>query len=164
MVRIHENRSKADRWTGLICPNTFRKISTYIRVSGFCHALSNGANCFEVTHNGHRFTVNLNDRTCSCRFWQLSGLPCPHAISCIYFCSKQLDEFIAPCYYVSEYKKTYEHCMQPVEGRTSWPISDRERPLPPKYVKMPGRPKKERKREVGEKKKPAKGKMSKKEQ
>ena len=162
MVRIHENRSKADRWTGLICPNTFRKISTYIRVSGFCHALSNGANCFEVTHNGHRFTVNLNDRTCSCRFWQLSDLPCPHAISCIYFCSKQLDEFIAPCYYVSEYKKTYEHCMQPVEGRTSWPISDRERPLPPKYVKMPGRPKKERKREVGEKKKPAKGKMSKK--
>ena len=162
MVRIQENRSKADRWTGLICPNTFRKISTYIRVSGFCHALSNGANCFEVTHNGHRFTVNLNDRTCSCRFWQLSDLPCPHAISCIYFCSKQLDEFIAPCYYVSEYKKTYEHCMQPVEGRTSWPISDRERPLPPKYVKMPGRPKKERKREVGEKKKPAKGKMSKK--
>jgi hypothetical protein len=36
----------------------------------------------------------------------------------------------------------------------SWPISEREKPLAPPYVKMPGRPKKERKRESTEKPKP----------
>ena len=30
MVRIQENRSKADKWIGLVCPNTFKKINSYI--------------------------------------------------------------------------------------------------------------------------------------
>jgi len=86
MVRIHENRNKAERWTSLICPNTYKKLMTYITASGFYQVISNGNNCYEVTYWDHRFTVNLDERTCSCRFWQLSGLPCPHAISCIYYC------------------------------------------------------------------------------
>ena len=35
MVRIQENRSTVDRWTRLIYPNTFKKISTYISIFGF---------------------------------------------------------------------------------------------------------------------------------
>ena len=162
MVRIQKNRSKADKWIGLVCPNTFKKINSYISVSGFCHAVSNGNGQYEVTYYQHRFTVDMAEKTCLCRFWQLSGLPCPHAISCIYYESKQLDEFIASCYHVDKYKSTYEHCLLPVEGRAAWPTSDREKPLPPRYVKMPGRPKKERKRDEGEKKKPPKGKLLKK--
>ena len=30
MVRIQENRSKADKWIGLVCPKTFKKINSYI--------------------------------------------------------------------------------------------------------------------------------------
>ena len=30
MVRIQKNRSKADKWIGLVCPNTFKKINSYI--------------------------------------------------------------------------------------------------------------------------------------
>ena len=69
MVRIHENRNKAERWTSLICPNTYKKLMTYVTASGFCHAISNGNNCYEVTYWDHRFTVNLDERTCSYRFW-----------------------------------------------------------------------------------------------
>jgi hypothetical protein len=146
MIRIHENRTKAERWTSPICPNTYKKMMTYITVSGFCHAISNGNNCYEVTYWDHKFTVNLEDIFCSCRFWQLSGLPCPHAISCIYYAGRCLEDFVARCYFVEEYNKTYAHCLQLVEGRAFWLVSDREKPLPPKYVRMPGRPKKERKR------------------
>ena len=49
-----------------------------------------------------------------------------------------------------------------MEGKAFWPVSNREKPLPPRYVRMPGRPKKERKRQDGEKKKPPQGKLSKK--
>jgi len=61
-----------------------------------------------------------------------------------------LDEFIAPCFSVSEYNKTYAHVLQPVEGPANWPISDMPSPEPPGFVKMPGRPKTERRREPGE--------------
>lgn len=79
------------------------------------------------------------------------GLPCCHAISAIYKSSKKLDDFIDPCYSITEYIKTYQFCLQPVEGQESWPISDMPRPHPPAYVKMPGRKKTKRTREVGEK-------------
>jgi hypothetical protein len=135
---------------------------TYIIVSGFCHANSNGNNYYEVTYWDHRFTVNLEDITCSCRFWQLSSLPCPHAISYIYYAGRCLEDFVARCYFVEEYNKIYAHYLQHVEGRAFWPVSNREKPLPPKYVRMPGRLKKERKRQDGEKKKPTRGRLSKK--
>lgn len=64
--------------------------------------------------------------------------------------SKHLDDFIAPCFSILEYKKTYQHCLHPVEGQHNWPISNMPRPLPPAYIRMPGRPKTQRTREPGE--------------
>jgi hypothetical protein len=61
-----------------------------------------------------------------------------------------LDDFIAPCYSVQAYLRTYAHVLQPIEGPGNWSISDMLRPVPPHYVKMPGRPKTERRREEGE--------------
>ncbi|XP_039850356.1 uncharacterized protein LOC120708958 [Panicum virgatum] len=150
MVGIQENRAKAEKWKGTICPNIFKKLKMNIVRSGNYYVLWNGQDGFEVQEKEHRrYTVNLQERTCTCRYWQISGLPCCHAISSIYMASKQLDDFIAPCFKISEYMMTYQYCLQPVQGPDNWPISDMPKPLPPAYVKMPGRPKTER-REPGE--------------
>ena len=152
MVRIQQNRAKAEKWTGTICPNVFKKLKLNIDRSAGCYVLWNGENGFEVKEKDKmKWTVNLDKRTCSCRYWQLSGLPCAHAINAIYTSSKSLDEYIDPCYSISQYMKTYQFCLQPVEGEHSWPVSDMPRPDPPAYVKMPGRKKTKRIKEVGEK-------------
>jgi hypothetical protein len=152
MVRIQENRAKVEKWTGAICPNVFKKLKLNIERSGSCYVLWNGQDGFEVKEKDKmKWTVNLEQRTCTCRYWQLSGLPCCHAISAIYTSSKSLDDFIDPCYSITEYMKTYQFCLQPVEGQQTWPISDMPRPHPPAYVKMPGRKKTKRTREVSEK-------------
>lgn len=151
MIWICDQRVKVDRWVTRICPNILKKLNAYISESGFCHAISNGESKFEVKHYGHRFTVNLDTKESSCRYWQLSGLPCPHAISCIYFKTNTLDDCIASCYSVSDFRETYNYCLQPMEGMTIWPISDRPKLRAPGYVRMPGRPRKERRREPTEK-------------
>ncbi|WVZ75505.1 hypothetical protein U9M48_023551 [Paspalum notatum var. saurae] len=151
MVRIQENRARAQNWAGTICPNIFKKLKVNIIRSRNCDVLWNGVDGFEVQEKEtHRFIVNLNERTCTCRYWQLLGLPCYHAISCIYKALKVLDEFIAPCFIVSCYNNIYAHALQPVEGPTNWPSVDMPRPEPLGFVKMPGRPKTERRREPGE--------------
>jgi hypothetical protein len=61
-----------------------------------------------------------------------------------------MDDYIANCYSIVQYHKTYAHVLQPIEGPRNYPISDMPRPEPPAYVKMPGRPKTERRRKVGE--------------
>ncbi|WVZ53833.1 hypothetical protein U9M48_004722 [Paspalum notatum var. saurae] len=116
-----------------------------------------GAQAILNTHPQHwsrawfRFTVDLVKKECSCRYWQLSGLSCPHAISSIYYKTNSLDEYVADCYKVEQFKKIYSHCLEPVEGMHSWPVSDRPKLKAPGYIRMPGRPKTERRREPQEK-------------
>jgi hypothetical protein len=69
MVRIHDNRIKAERWKTKICPNILKKMTTYITHSGKCHAICNGAAQFEVMHFDNRFKVDLDNKVCSCRYW-----------------------------------------------------------------------------------------------
>jgi alpha-galactosidase len=57
---------------------------------------------------------------------------------------------------VEHFKNTYAHCLEPLEGIEGWPISDRPKLRAPGYIKMPGRPKKERTREPTEKPKATK--------
>jgi len=123
MVRIQENRTKAEKWQGTICPNVFKKLKLDIERSAKSYVLWNGQDGFEVKEKDKmKFTVNLGEGTCSCRYWQLSGLPCCHAISAIYMSSQNLDKFIHPCFSITEYMKTYQFCLQPVEGQEGWPV------------------------------------------
>lgn len=83
MVRISDQRKCSDRWSTVICPGILKKLNVYITESAYCHAICNGADSVEVKHHTHKFTVQLDKKECSYRYWQLSGLPCPHAIACI---------------------------------------------------------------------------------
>ena len=150
MVRIQENRTGSSKWTGMVCSNVFKKLKMNIELSSKCYVLWNGEDGFEVQERDDRkYIVNLQKRECSCRYWQLLGLPCCHAISSIYKASFKIEDYIAPFYSIEAYKNTYQHVLQPFEGPENWPTSSMPRPLPPAFVKMPSRPKIER-REQGE--------------
>ena len=120
MARIAENKAKSQSWAGTICPNIFKKLKLNVRRSSICQVLYNGKEGFEVMEGTwRRFTVSLDRYTCSCRYWELSGLPCCHAISCIYTVGKELDDYIAPCYRIDVYDQVYSQVLQPVEGKES---------------------------------------------
>ena len=145
-VRIQQNIAKSAKWNSRICPNIRKKLNMYINLAQYCTAIWNGKDGYEVKDKNRRYTIDIGARTCSCRYWQLSGIPCHHAVTAIYLSSLQLEDFIADCYSVVEYNKIYDHCMLPMEGMGQWPTDPRQ-PQPPAYVKMPGRPRKERRRE-----------------
>lgn len=85
MVRIQENNDKWPKWTGTVCPNIMKKLEKMINELAHCAAISNGNNCFEVTQRmQYRFKVDLTNWTCSCRYWQLSSLPCAHVVCVIH--------------------------------------------------------------------------------
>ncbi|WVZ81449.1 LOW QUALITY PROTEIN: hypothetical protein U9M48_028824, partial [Paspalum notatum var. saurae] len=48
-------------------------------------------------------------------------------------------------------QKIYNHCLEPVEGMHSWHVSDMPKLRAPSYIRMPGKPKTERRREPQEK-------------
>ncbi|WVZ74822.1 hypothetical protein U9M48_022949 [Paspalum notatum var. saurae] len=137
MIRMHDMSTKVAMWQQGICPNILKKLKSQVNSSAYCHAISCGRDTFEVQHNDHKWTVDLeihlrcSTMIISGHYWQLAGLPCCHAISCIYYKTNKLDDYIASCF-------------TPVEGIQNWPTSQMAGPLPPKTLKMPGRPKKNR--------------------
>ncbi|KAL8470316.1 hypothetical protein ACS0TY_032966 [Phlomoides rotata] len=83
--RLVKNRDKAEtKWKGKLCPRiskilerNLEQVADYVPIKS--NRWSYQIRCF----NGGQYTVDLNQRRCSCRAWQLCGIPCTHAICAI---------------------------------------------------------------------------------
>lgn len=114
--------------------------------------LNNGARTFEVSFGNHGFIVHLAKKTCICRLWQLSGIPCCHSIAAIYFVGDNPDKYVSSWLTVEASLMAYEGALQPVNGEGLWPKTTCEPVLPPTNVRKHGRPKRCRRKEVNEEK------------
>ena len=71
---------------------------------------------FKVKNGLVSFIVDLTKRTYSCRKWDISGIPCCHVISCIFFNREATKKYIDDYYRVSTYKTCYEPVIDPING------------------------------------------------
>ncbi|CAN1821530.1 hypothetical protein LINPERHAP1_LOCUS29537 [Linum perenne] len=151
MEQIAVKRKLASNWKADICPKILRKLSGRARSVRYCHIIGNGKDGYEVRYkDGDRFTVRLDEKICSCRSWDLTGIPCPHAITCIISEGNDPEKYISEWYIVQKYWETYDNVMIPLDGHELWPPSQYAPVLPPHIRKMPGRPRKNRLRAVEE--------------
>ncbi|CAN1126135.1 hypothetical protein LINPERPRIM_LOCUS4848, partial [Linum perenne] len=78
-----------------------RKLDNAKQASYACHAIPNEVNSFEVRFQDKQMVVDLNNNSCTCRKWELSGIPCFHAVSCIYFLYRRPESYVDKCFEVS---------------------------------------------------------------
>ena len=65
---------------------------------------------FQCSHYlGEVMTVNLESTTYTCRKWDLTGIPCRHAIACISFVRKTPEDYIDPLYKRDNYLRAYAY-------------------------------------------------------
>lgn len=138
--------------TDKICPNIRKKIEKLKQQSRFCMASLGIDGSFEVKHliSRDRFIVSLDSRRCSCRMWDITGIPCIHGISAIHFMRHDEADYVHPYFTVEMYKKAYTFGLQAINGERMWPKSQGYPVQPPLIRKMPGRPKKKRTRDSDE--------------
>ncbi|XP_078436600.1 uncharacterized protein LOC144707369 [Wolffia australiana] len=106
---------------------------------------------FEVTDLGSRFVVDLLRRTCSCRYWEIRGIPCPHAITCIHWIKEDPVIFVSEWLKKDVYQLAYSYGIPPMNGQNLWSEADGSYVFPPLVRKQPGRPKLKRRIDVSEK-------------
>jgi len=71
---------------------------------------------------GFRFIVDLRNRTCFCRAWQGSGIPCKHAIAYITSIpGEKLEDHVDECYSVAKFKAAYEGAIPSIPDKSMWP-------------------------------------------
>ncbi|KAH1047902.1 hypothetical protein J1N35_038686 [Gossypium stocksii] len=121
-----------------------------------------GENGYELRNESYQYTVDLSQRICSCRSWQISGIPCSYACAAMYHLGLQPDEYKHKYYHIDTYKKAYSFLMQPINRPHDWEITCIQPVLPAIERKMSGKPKKNRRMAKNEPKKLKPGHLSRK--
>ncbi|XP_078446359.1 uncharacterized protein LOC144715302 [Wolffia australiana] len=96
---------------------------------------------FEVMIFGEGYVVDLRAQKCSCRYWALRGIPCPHAITCIHWIKDDPKNFVSDCYKRDMYQRAYHMGIPLMNMRNMWDEDELTYVFPPLVKRQPGRPK-----------------------
>ncbi|KAK1425488.1 hypothetical protein QVD17_20840 [Tagetes erecta] len=95
--------------------------------------------------------VDLDKRTCSCRKWEITCMPCKHAVACIWTLESPdqqeavAETWVNKVYWLQTWKDVYSHTLEAINGRLMWrPSRCPTRLIAPKHHTQVGRPKKKR--------------------
>ncbi|WVZ11151.1 hypothetical protein V8G54_015681 [Vigna mungo] len=169
MKRWATNRSRVNSFKSAICPKILSRLrkealltqywipSTSYALLMLPHVDSWSAEkIFEVrhvSHTGDKYVVNIDESSCSCRKWSLSGIPCAHALTTMRFLNLNEEDYIPACFHTSTYQQIYSSIIYPINGNNLWEVTQYEDVMPPSKRKLPSRPKKKRRLEQWELKK-----------
>ncbi|PWA42377.1 hypothetical protein CTI12_AA545420 [Artemisia annua] len=98
----------------------------------------------DVRKKDEAYSVNLMTKTCHCKLWQLSGVPCIHAVAAFMHFKMEPKVGVSDWYSQSKWFDIYQYSIKPVFGSKFWKPTSNALPFPPIVKKMPGRPKKNR--------------------
>ncbi|XP_076929639.1 uncharacterized protein LOC143594136 [Bidens hawaiensis] len=155
MERNYKMSKKSHKWDGKFCCYCFADFATVffffavLLIYDVIFAadlllnwivIPSGGNAFEVRNVYEAYTVDLDNRECSCRLWQISGLPSLHSVSAMYYINNDPEDYASDWFRVEKFKETYTHYMKPLNGSKMWKSTPYIQPLPPNERRMPGRP------------------------
>ncbi|KAL0305557.1 UNVERIFIED_CONTAM: hypothetical protein Sradi_5973000 [Sesamum radiatum] len=152
MRRMQENRDRSNtKWKEKLCPKIQQILQKHASKVADCMPIKADDLHYQVScFDGSQHCVDLGAKSCSCKKWQLSGIPCKHACYAIYHQKQDPIDYVADCYSVDTYRKVYEPAIQPMSHEGLWSESLIIPPLPPNFGRGPGRPAKVRRREADE--------------
>ncbi|KAL4587589.1 hypothetical protein LXL04_000461 [Taraxacum kok-saghyz] len=122
------------------------------------HVLWNGDDKYQVQGPWQdQQVVDMGQRDCSCRKWELTGFPCKHVIAVLHNKADngepvgQLHTYVHKVHWLQTWKDAYVSNVEPIKGRAMWPVSDCPFKItPPPYHTQPGRPKRKRRQSMDE--------------
>ena len=121
MVRHEVKRSGAATARWEICPAYSEILEENKKWSRLCTSKKAAANLWQVTSGVDRiYAVDLDAKSCGCKKWDLSGIPCSHAISAIYKSKQHPEDFVHPFFKKEMYMAAYNPVIYPVPGPDCW--------------------------------------------
>jgi hypothetical protein len=85
-----------------------------------CISTYAGEGLFEVVNRNQQFVVDLTHRSCRCRQWDMTGIPCPHVISAILFNGSKPEDYLHEYFSVEMYKRAYDPMIFPMTSQDQW--------------------------------------------
>lgn len=148
LISRHYSKQKevAEQWHGPICPKIRKKVLKNADMANTCYVLPAGKGIFQVEDRNFKYIVDLSAKHCDCRRWDLTGIPCNHAISCLRSERISAESVLPPCYSLEAFSRAYAFNIWPCNDMTKWAQVNGPEVKPPIYEKKVGRPPKSRRK------------------
>ncbi|XP_057808060.1 uncharacterized protein LOC131022538 [Salvia miltiorrhiza] len=147
MVRQVKKLHNMAEYTDRICPMINKKLETLKYEARNMNPLPALHDKFEVDDSGEKYVVNIPEKICSCRMWELTGIQCKHVVCAIRYLKEEPSTYVCDYYTVDRYLQAYKYALEPLNGEMLWPQCEGDKIKPPLVKNMPGRPKKNRVRD-----------------
>ncbi|XP_009392733.2 uncharacterized protein LOC103978611 isoform X1 [Musa acuminata AAA Group] len=143
MEMMYSRRESSNTWTEVLVPSANQKVQEEMIKARSLSVACSSDSVFEVSDESTN-VINIESRECTCRRWQVTGLPCIHALAvlermngCIYdYCSKYL---MTECY-----QQAYSLSINPIPDVGGPVCADSfhaATTCPPRTRRLAGRPK-----------------------
>ena len=141
MDRMRIKREWMKKRTDVICPKIQKKLEKAKNEIAANIARHSDDKRFEVQHiYGGTYVVDLERRTCTCRKWELTELPCCHEVCRISLINATPEDYVHSSYLREAYLASYDPAIAPLPGSNAWRDSGKIPILPLKKLRLPGRP------------------------
>nr|XP_017221405.1 PREDICTED: uncharacterized protein LOC108198146 [Daucus carota subsp. sativus] len=148
MIRLHQKRDWMANRDCIIVPKAKQMLDLAVKDSVGYKALWDEKESYTVKGKGSSVCVSLKNRTCSCRIWDLTGVPCSHVVTAIQESRQNPIDYVAKWFTKETYMRCYSYTLEALKGEEFWDDVEGDVVLPPLIVKkLRGRPKKLRRRE-----------------
>lgn len=151
MKRLHSRFQRACQWKGKLVPDTVKKINKEWASARSFEVFAAGKGEYQCRVGSRLYVVNLTNRTCDCRRWEVTGIPCMHAIACIRMCNEEVEDYCHVAYTVDRYFAVYSNIIHPQPDLGILPMPTEDIMQPPPLRRLPGRPRKARRMQPSEK-------------
>ena len=85
MERMNHMRKFSEKWITDVAPMAMDILRKNAEIADNCEVKFNGDLGFEIHDPPYKHVVDLRKKVCSCRSWQLKGIPCGHALTAIHY-------------------------------------------------------------------------------
>jgi hypothetical protein len=147
MVKYDQRRRIGRSMSGLILPHIYNDLK--MRSHGLKYRIQRSDDDIAEVYGKHwtfakdqlvdfKHVVDLKHKTCTCRSWQISGKPCPHAIAFItHLREENLQLYVDKSYTIEKFRSAYEGRIPALTDKKQWPKPDKGFFLYPPLLRRP---------------------------
>ncbi|XP_039137426.1 uncharacterized protein LOC120274955 [Dioscorea cayenensis subsp. rotundata] len=140
MNMLTERREVSAMWDTYLCPEIHKKVEQIVEIIRFSRVGPSSDDTYEVVDE-HNNAANLRLRKCSCRRWDIHGLPCKHATAAIMQTDTNVHYYVDQYFTAESYRRAYAEPIYPIPDSDKSLDDARQLRMRPSIAKKrPGRP------------------------
>lgn len=157
MELIYTRRIDSGQWSARLTPTIGNKLQEEIAKAQSLQVIDSTGSKVEVSDGlGAINVVNVDHWDCSCGMWQVTGIPCLHAVAAVEHNNGNICDYCSKYFTTETFRLTYLDSINPLPT-ADMPVHKNSSPVqvhPPVLHRSPGLPKKRRIRSKGVVKRP----------